>query len=245
MSIKEQYIQATQALKNLEIGDYPDFETVKSKLSKHQKEAINKGKGQLVICPAITKEFTFYDLVNRFDDKQSKKTYVYHELWDQYDLTGPASIIVVNNELKGTNKTPEQQRKIKDTFINPAEYLMLQSINRPNYLNKITITRFPQLETKTVDVFSYVPSANSYDSGLVILRESDGIAYPRGGVRLSVGQRITLEPSNLSSFSQLLEDRERITHDLIENMNTWVEEFNRVADNMIDSLEDLSVKEEK
>jgi hypothetical protein len=46
---------------------------------------------------------------------------------------------------------------------------------------------FPEaFETKSVDDNSYVPNANSNDSGQVNLNESNDFANPNDGVRLSV-----------------------------------------------------------
>lgn len=38
---------------------------------------------------------------------------------------------------------------------------------------------------------------------------------------------------------QLLEDREKLTHDFISGLNEWLEEFNRVTDNIIKEAERL------
>lgn len=40
----------------------------------------------------------------------------------------------------------------------------------------------------------------------------------------------------MQDLDGLIAEREMIIHDLISVMNSWVEEFNRVTDNMIESL---------
>ena len=43
----------------------------------------------------------------------------------------------------------------------------------------------------------------------------------------------------MNDLNDLLAMRERIVNDLIDNMNAWLEEFNRVTDNMIKKSERL------
>src|ERR1700744_3027972 len=103
--LEQQYKATLTTYKDMELEIPVDLETVRAKLTKAQKDAISKDRGQLVISPAITEDFTLYDLVNAFDKQQMYGSYIWKELWDQYDFTQPASIVIAINELQGTNKT--------------------------------------------------------------------------------------------------------------------------------------------
>lgn len=209
-NLEKQYDQNVQAYKDLDLPIPATLEQVKSKLSKWQKEAIASKGAQLVITPEIKQGLYFYQFVDNFDKKQDYGTYIYKELWGQYDFSQPAAITVVDLELKGTNKTFEEQRKIKGTFINPAEYIMLQAILRPKYLDKTTWCRFPQYDKKIANDFSYVPRADSDGDGRVYLSESGEHAHSDAGVRLSVGDRIELSSSASSepfTFSEPTEEQ--------------------------------------
>lgn len=73
---------------------------------------------------------------------------------------------------------------------NPADYIMLNAQRRETgepLLDRMTFTRFPQMEMKAVDGISYVPYACS-DGGRLVLYGSYGYADSYDGVRLSVGQ---------------------------------------------------------
>ncbi len=207
--LEAQYKQNIQAYKDLGLEIPATLEEVRSKLTKQQHEAISKGTGQLVICPAITKDFTFFDLIDHFDKKQSENTWVYKDLWEQYDLEGTATInvidLTVGNKYKDpvtqhTDKTLQQQRKIKDEFMSPVEAIVLAAIFRLDnkQLAPNTWIRFPQLPDKTVGGDSLVGVVDSGVGGFRLGR-SGGVAGPGGGVGLSVGQRIELQPSPLPS----------------------------------------------
>lgn len=63
--LESQYNEVKKAFEKLGL-DCPKLEDFKDKLSKEQKSAITKGKGQLVISPEINKDFTFFDLLDRY-----------------------------------------------------------------------------------------------------------------------------------------------------------------------------------
>lgn len=55
---------------------------------------------------------------------------------------------------------------------------------------------------------------------------------------LQLGSKIDsvgFEP-NIVGLEELLKERERITHDFVSGLAAWLEEFNRVTDNLIESL---------
>lgn len=216
----QQYEQNVQVYKNLDLTIPVDLKTVKSELTKHQKAVINKGKGQLVIAPEITKDFTLFNLVESFDKKQVK-SWIYKTLWEQYDLTGLATINVISltagNDYgdlvtQHTNKTIEEQRKIKGEFMSPVESIILAALFRLDnkYLASNTFIRFPQLPDKTVVGSSVVGDVYSR-GGRFGLDGSGGDAYPRDGVGLSVGQRVTLGPQASTLSSVIFSEAEAIS----------------------------------
>lgn len=103
-----------------------------------------------------------------------------------------------------TRQTLKEQRKSlkeaqsehdgKATTLNsvsPASYMVrnaMQLERGEQLMDRPTFTRFIELDSKRVGVISYVPLADSVSDGRVCLLESHELAYPRGGVRLSVGQ---------------------------------------------------------
>lgn len=204
--LEKQYEQNVQAYKSMGLEIPVDLETVTSKLTKHQKAALSKGTGQLVISPAINDKFTFKDLLEKVGNY-----WFWDELWDQYELSGLASIGVINIEgdnqygdlvTQHTNKTIEEQRNVKGGFISPVEAVVLEAIFRldGNHLAPKTFIRFPQLPNKTLDGDSYVGYVYS-GGGQLRFDGSDGHAGPVEGVGLSVGKKIPL-----SSQSSVLPD---------------------------------------
>lgn len=203
--LQQQYNQNKQAFKDLGKLFPVSLEQVKELLTKEQKTAISKGKGQLVVCPEINKDFTFLDLTKKYP----YDIWVYEALWEQYDLSAPASINVIDltagNEngdsvVQHTDKTLDAQRQIKGEFINPQEALILNTILKQDGqdLAPKTWMRFPQLSNKTVGGDSIVGVVRSDGGWLRFGWVSGGRADPSGGVGLSVGQRINLNPSTSS-----------------------------------------------
>lgn len=206
--MKSQYNQAVKALKELGIKQIPKLENIK--LSKEHKKLIKDRNAVLVLSPEINKDFTFKDLIDAFDKKQTRKTYVWDDLWNQYDLTAPAraSLVLMDAEndydeemLFFTNQTLEEQRRsIKESgfeAVNPVEYLMLQTILRPKYLNAETWLRFVGLENKTVGGDSFVGFVRSLE-GELDFYGSRGYSDSVAGVGLSAGlgsQPLELSPS--------------------------------------------------
>lgn len=182
------------------------LEEVKHLLTKHQKAAIAKGTGQLVIAPAITTDFTFNDLLAAY--KAHYKLSVFEALWNQYaeELRGQATVTVINTKTTGntygdavtthTGKTLEEQRKIKGEFLSPTEAILLLVLfkQQNKELAPNTFIRFPQLPNKTVVGGSCVGSVSSY-YGEAWLDRSYGGGVGIYGVGLSVGFRKPLTPN--------------------------------------------------
>jgi hypothetical protein len=235
--LQKQFNQLKQVYKDLDLELPTDLKTVQDKLSKEQKTAISGGKGQLVITPAITKDFTFFDLLEKHG-----KHYVYKELWEKHDFTSPASINVVLMEkglndydedgLYFTNQTLKEQKesgKGKE-FINPIEWLILFMIN-DGKLDTDTWTRYPQYPKKNVDGFPTGLRSGAF-VGAPFFDRSFGNAFRRAGARLSVGQKITLDTQTSSypyTFSDNIRDYlfnrgHRINKQLIEDIESWLED---------------------
>jgi hypothetical protein len=208
--MQEQYDLAIKALKEVGVTDVPKFEDIKfpKKLPKNV---------QLVITPEITKDFTFYDLVNKYNSNN----YIWYEMWDQYDLTSPmtASLVLMDGDnsydedvLRLTNKTLEEQRQALPSgksFVDPVTYIMLSVIRKlqgKEVLNKRTWLRFAGLSNKTVVGVSWVGSAYS-DGDRLGADGSHGIAHPLGGVGVSVGLDLDFKPSTSSAISFSLPER--------------------------------------
>lgn len=217
--LQQQYRQNVQAYKDLGL-DIP-VELSDITLVASQEVAIRKGTGQLVISPAITKDFTIFDLVDHFDKKQEQKSYIYKDLWEQYDLTSPASInvidLTVGNEYgdpvtQHTNKTIDEQRQVEGEFMSPVEAIILMAVLRlgKERLAPHTFIRFPQLPNKTVDGDSLAGNVNSC-VGRAGLAGSFGRAIPAGGLGVSVGARVELNTSDLPLSSALPSETEAIS----------------------------------
>ena len=115
--MEEQYEQAVKALKELAPEqNAPTLRSIKDSLTDKQRKYIDKHNGMLVISPAITEDFTFKDLLTNYDKKQKKSTYIYKDLWDQYDLKAPmkTSFVLVEGDNFDfgvySNQTLEKQR---------------------------------------------------------------------------------------------------------------------------------------
>lgn len=146
--IDEQWKRATEALEYLGLTN--PFKKSDLKLTKEDEADLKKHKAVLVITPAINKDFTLYDLIDRFD-KNDDESYIYNNLWDEYDDTQEPTISFVymdkNNGLYGTNKTIEQNKvelskMDREVAVNPVEYILLQTIHREDPLDCYTWTRF-------------------------------------------------------------------------------------------------------
>lgn len=224
--LESQYNEVKKAFEKLGL-DCPKLEDFKDKLSKEQKSAITKGKGQLVISPEINKDFTFFDLLDRY--KKHYDLYVYEPLWRQYekDLYGVTSVnvidLIVGNKYddpvtQGTNKTIDEQRKLKGQFMNPVEAVVLNTMlkEKGENLAPNSFIRFPQLESKTVDGVSIVGDVHSV-GGRLDLDGGGGGARPSGGVGFSVGQSI---PLNLKSSSLPLSSKQSLTDYLLDKGHT-------------------------
>ena len=228
--LEQQYAANVQAYKDLGLAIPASLAEVKTKLSKPQKTAITKGTGQLVLAPAITKDFTFKDLLAAY--KSQHDLWVWDALWDQYDFTGtPACVTVVdltagNNYedpvTQHTNLTIEEQRKLTGEFLGPVEAVILNLIfiQQNTDLAPSTWIRFPQLENKTVDGYSVVGYVDS-DDGQLLFDGTHGRAVPSGGVGLSVGPKIPLSPL-ASSLSSSLEAPDFVIEKLVVNGRTYV-----------------------
>lgn len=246
-NLEKQYNQNKKAYETLGIEIPVSLENVKSKLTKYQKAAISKGTGQLVIAPAINKGFSFKDLLEKYQSKYS--LWVWDDLWDQYDLSGSASITVLSNVVgnqykdpyvQHTNKTIEEQRKIKAEFMNPTEALILQTIlkEQGQTLAPSTWIRFPQLENKTVGGRSVVGRVNS-GGGRFRLGGDVGYASSLEGAVVSVGHRILLDLQASSLSSNLASDTYKTTIRL-ENLTDYLlDKGHSVNKKLIDDIEDF------
>lgn len=208
MTLQTQYNQAVKTFKDLAPNQLiPTFESIK--ITKAQMAYIEKHPGQLVITPALE----FYHLIEQIDKKQKTPTYIFKELWDQYDLGSELRVDYVVDELMFTDQSYEDQRKSLaktktiqgEQVVDPRAYFMAQAIRRDNnqeLLDQLTFRRFIQLPPKTVVGDSWVGVANSHGGQLWVDR-SYGFANPRGGVGFSVGldfDTSTLElPESFSS----------------------------------------------
>lgn len=211
--IEEQYNSNIQAFKKLELTFPTSLDEVKKLLTPTQKSAITKGKGQLVISPAITTKFTFSNLIQAY--KKHYDVQVWGNLWDQYeqDLVAPASINVIDLTIGNNYKDPitqhtnlpiHIQRNTKREFLNPAEAIILNTILKQENKNLApnTFIRFPQLSNKTVVGLSVVGDVHSY-GGQLRFSYSNGDGFGYVGVGFSVGQRHILNTSSFNSSFEL------------------------------------------
>lgn len=213
-NLEKQFKENEAAFKKLGLDMPTDLETIKASLSKHQKESISKDTAQLVITPATTEEFGFYDLLDKF--KVHYDLWVYDAIWDQYapELKGPASISVVSRKadneygdafVQHTNKTLGEQRKVKAELLGPVESVILIVILKlqGEDLAPNTWIRFAGLDNKAVGGYSLVGCVDSV-GGQSYFGRGGGHAHPHGGLGVLVGQKIAFDPQDsalISSFS--------------------------------------------
>lgn len=186
-------------------------------LTPKQRKYVEKHKAELVITPPLS----LNEIIRKFDEKQERKTYVWKELWDQYDFGKGWLVDYVVPELMFINQTYEQQREslkkaqkgVKGLrSINPRTYLILNAIRRERseeLLDATTWRRFIQCDMKKVDGDSVVGRVLSV-GGRTLFGGTYGLARWYEGVGLSVG----LEPQPLdfstSSAVPFASDQEAI-----------------------------------
>ena len=166
----------------------------------------------------LTERFGLRALVAHFDKAYNghNKTFVWPGLWSQYDLVSlnrrtidgqsePTSdslrghvLTIGQNQynepgLVDTNKNMDAQRDFakNQTLLNVTDWLLLEAMRRENGQESFdtqTVTRFPQMEQKTVGGVSFVGFAGSGGRRAVLYGSSDWMD-PNVGVRFSVGQK--------------------------------------------------------
>lgn len=205
----QHYTKATAALNALGYDQTPALADIQAAFTPKQLAYADKHDARLVLTPPSS----FYELLWAFDKKQPTKSYVYKELWDQYDLSSTKwRADFVLPELMFTNQTYEEQKASLNKFtknlaglqsVDPRSYLMLSAIRREQDeppLDQSTFTRFVQLPKKTSGGGSWVARVNSF-GGQVHLGRSGGGARSDGGLRASVGLELSTSASAIPSFS--------------------------------------------
>lgn len=191
----------------------PKLVDIEAALTPELKSVIKKHKAELCITPAINETFRFKDLIKAFDKNQAHATYIWDDLWDQYDLSQPMRVSFVFMDAQNdynephlyfTNMSLEPQRQaLKDgesDALGPIEYLMLQAVHRPDYLDKKTWTRCVGLTNTMVGGHSFVGRVGSSRGQLYFVR-SNGDVYPSAGVGRSMGLNLNLSAFPLHSAS--------------------------------------------
>lgn len=165
----------------------------------------------------LSRQFGRLALISAFDQKQdsSDETYVWDDIWDQYDLANinrrtvdggqepqlgdvRAQILTKSENsyqesgLQATDKNLDAQKEFARAkiLLNLTDYVLIQALRREEdyqLMDTNTFTRFVQMDKKKVDGDSIVGIAYVVGSRLR-LSGSNGRADDYGGVRLSVGQ---------------------------------------------------------
>jgi hypothetical protein len=205
MNLQKQYETALAAWKELAPEQTPpSLESIEAALTDKQRAYIEKHNGELVMTPALT----LYELIKRFDKKQTRKTYVYHELWDQYEFGFEARVDFLLPETKFTDQTYKEQKESlrKETKnckglqgTDPRMYVVAQTIHRDNLLNQTDWLRLVQLPPKIVGGISYFPDVGSLGSALELYGVGGG-GDDYVGVSRSVGLNLDFEPSVSSAI---------------------------------------------
>lgn len=209
---QEQYNIAVKVFKEFApTQQVPTLESIQETLTDKQKKYIESHDGFLVLTPALD----LYNIIQNFDDKQAKKTWIYHALWDQYKLGNDLRIDFVLPEVAFRNQTYEQQKKSLTKArkslkglqsIDPRTYIMAQAIRREQgtkLFNNSDWIRFIHLPFKMVGGDSWVGGARSVGDRPGLGR-GVGEADPFVGVGLSVRLNTSdLEFSDSSSVSEL------------------------------------------
>lgn len=213
--LQTQYATAVEVFKELApTQQAPSLKSIEAALNPKQLKYIEKHKAELVIAPALS----LYDLIEQIDKKQPKKTYIYHDLWDQYELGSELRVDFLVPKLMFTSQTYEQQRRsiasAKKNLkglraVDPRAYLVAQVIRRETgreLLDQYTWRVTAQPPKESVGGGSVVGRVLS-DGGGFGLDWGYGRAGPDGGVGLSVGLELNSQPSDLvGSFASELPD---------------------------------------
>lgn len=209
MDIKEQYNQALQVFNELAPGQVaPSLADIEAAVSDKQRKYLERHQTELVICPAITEEYTMRNLIGNFDKKSAVETYIWDELFDKVDFTASLTVNFVLPELAFTSQTVADQIKslqaeaksIKGlASISLGEYFGLQAKQWPagrDFLDKSTYTRFVQYRAQDLGggpivLFAVVRGDQPFVSGSDV-----GYDWVNFGVRRGV--RVTV-PLNLEA----------------------------------------------
>lgn len=210
-----QYNKAVETFKQLNPDSpVPTLASINKNLTKRHKELL-KDNVELVIAPAITKNFALDDMLTNFDGNEPIPHYTWSDLWDKLDHTAPmtVSLVLMDGDnvyaepgLVHTNKTVSEQRaalkKEKYESISIAEYLVLWKIE--GKLDVITWTRLVSYpDTKLAGGAVVVPYVRSGGRQLKLSESNVGYDWGTGGVRrvLRVSGDFELEPLPESSAS--------------------------------------------
>lgn len=210
MTLQTHYTRAAQALKNLGLDNPFTLDQLSVP------DGVNLDKATLVITPAITDEFTLYDLIKRFDQFNGIDSYIWEQLWDKYNQEirqeAKASFILQeasddpdSSHLYYRGKDLKKQRELltknHQTAMNPIEYVILQTISNAetgSLVDDRTWCRMAGLKNHTVDGDSCVAHVDSY-GGRAGFGGSHGGADDRGGVGFSAW--VEIRPLGFASAS--------------------------------------------